>query len=488
MLTILGGRARYCDGVDRRSFLKIGGLALGGMSLPEILRAEAAAGTGSSHKATIMILLPGGPPHLDMYDLKPDAPAEIRGEFKPISTNVPGIEICELLPRMAAIMDKLVVVRSLYGGLNDHNVHQCLTGWESHPQQGDSRLQPGFPAGGWPSIGAAISKLQGHVTHSLPPFMSLAPPNVESTTRASLNQAGFLGIGHAGFEPNRKKRHDIVYQSGAAQEQRDADREESADIVLRGISLDRLGDRKALLSSLDRFRRAADTNGVMEGVDAINQQALGILTSSKLAEALDLKREDRVLRERYGISDVSVPVHGGPELLKQFLVARRLVEAGARCVTLAFSQWPLERMSRGGYNWDWHGENFKNVRATLPMLDAGVSALVEDLAARGLDEHVSVVVWGEFGRSPKINTSAGRDHWPDASGCLLAGGGMPTGQVIGSTNRLGERPHDRPVHYRDVFATLYHNMGIDARRTALTDLRGLTRYLVDDRAPIAELV
>ena len=149
MLTILGDEARYCDGVDRRSFLKIGGLALGGLSLPELLRAEAANGVGSPHKAIIMILLPGGPPHLDMTDLKPHAPSEIRGEFRPIQTNVPGIEICEMLPKMAAIMDKLVVVRSLYGGLNDHNVHQCLTGWETHPQQGDSTLRPGFPAGGW---------------------------------------------------------------------------------------------------------------------------------------------------------------------------------------------------------------------------------------------------------------------------------------------------------------------------------------------------
>ena len=145
-------------------------------------------------------------------------------------------------------------------------------------------------------------------------------------------------------------------------------------------------------------------------------------------------------------------------------------------------------MSRGGYNWDWHSENFKNVRDTLPMLDLGVSALVEDLVARGLDKDVSVVVWGEFGRTPKINASAGRDHWPGASGCLLAGGGMRTGQIIGSTNRLGEHPEERPAHYREVFATLYHNMGIAARNTTLTDLRGRPNYLVDDRSPIAELV
>lgn len=435
-----------------------------------------------------MILLPGGPPHLDMYDLKPEAPVEIRGEFRPIKTNVPGIEISELMPRMAQCMDKLAIVRSLYGGLNDHNVHQCLTGWESHPQQGDSTMKPGFPPGGWPSIGAAVSKLKGASDPSVPPFISLSPPNAESTTRASLNQPGFLGVGHAGFETNRRKRDDVVYQSGVAKEQVARDQEQSADIVLKGISLDRLGDRRSLLSSFDRFRREADAAGVMDGMDAIFQQAFGILTSSKLAEALNFKQEDEALRRRYGISDASTPEHGGPELVKQFLVARRLVEAGVRCVTLAFSQWPLERMSRGGFNWDWHAENFKNARATVPMLDLGLSALVEDLAARGLDKDVSVVVWGEFGRTPKINTSAGRDHWPNVNSCVLAGGGMQLGQVIGSTNRLGEVPQDRPVHYREVFSTLYHNVGIDARHTTLNDLRGRPQYLVDERLPMRELV
>jgi hypothetical protein len=487
MLTIPGKQTRFCDGLHRRSFLQIGGLALGGMSLPDILRAESTSGSQSPHKAIIMILLPGGPPHLDMYDLKPEAPAEIRGEFKPIATNVPGIEISEVLPRMAQCMDKLVVIRSLYGGLNDHNVHQCLTGWETHPQQGDSTMKPGFPSGGWPSIGAAISKLKDHVNPAVPPFISLSPPNAESTTRASLNQSGFLGIGHAGFETNRKKRNDIEYRSGVAKEQVERDREEEADIVLKGISLDRLGDRKSLLASLDRFRRDADASGMMGGMDTITQQAFGILTSSKLADALNFKQDDHKLRKRYGISDVAAPKYGGTELVKQFLIARRLVEAGVRCVTLAFSQWPLERMSRGGFNWDWHKENFKNVRDTVPMLDVGVSALVEDLAARGMDKDVSVVVWGEFGRTPKINGNAGRDHWPNANSCLMAGGGMQTGQVIGSTNRLGEVPADRPVHYREVFSTLYHNMGIDARQLTLADLRGRPQYLVDQREPIAEL-
>ncbi len=488
MLSILGPRSRYCDGLSRRSFLSIGGLAMGGLGLRQVLAAEAAAKSSQPHKAVIMILLPGGPPHQDMVDLKPTAPSEIRGPFQPIRTSVPGIDIGEMMPRTAAIMDKMAIVRSLHGGLNDHNVHINLTGWETHPQMGDSPFRPGFPAGGWPSLGAVVSKVQGHVHPSLPPFISLSPPNAESTTRASLNQSGFLGIGHAGFETNRKKRDEIVYKSGVSREQVQSDAESSADIVLKNITLDRLGDRKRLLASFDRFRRDADARGVMDGMDTITKQAFGILTSSRLANALDFREEPAELLRRYGISNAVPPVHGGPELLKQFLVATRLVEAGARCVTLAFSQWPLERMSRGGFNWDWHKENFLNVRATVPMLDIGLSAMVEDLHARGLSDDVSVVVWGEFGRTPKINGNAGRDHWPNANMCLLAGGGMRTGQVVGSTNRLGEVPEDRPVHYREVFATLYHNLDINARLLTLQDLRGRPQYIVDQREVIRELL
>lgn len=487
MLTIPGRKHHYCDGIPRRSFLQIGGLALGGMSLPDILRAEQQTGKQQPHKAIIMILLPGGPPHLDMYDLKPEAPVEIRGEFSPIHTNVPGIDIGELLPRTAQIMDKMVLIRSLYGGRNDHNVHQVLTGWDSHPQQGDSQIVAGFPAGGWPSIGSVLSKIQGPVDPALPPFVSLAPPNAESTTRASLNQPGYLGVGHAGFEPNRKKRHDIEYKSGVSKETVLQAQEESADIVLKDISLERLGNRRELLAGLDRFRRDIDESGAMEGMDSINKQAFGILTSSKLAHALNTDHEDPRSRARYGIPG-GAPVLGGPSLLEQFLVARRLVESGARCVTLAFSQWPLERMSRGGFNWDWHKDNFKNARNQVPMLDIGLSALIEDLSARDMLGDVSVVVWGEFGRTPRINGQAGRDHWPNSSAVLLAGGGMQSGQVIGSTNRLGERPLTRPVHYREVFATLYHKLGIDARNTTLNDLRGRPQYLVDNRDPIRELL
>lgn len=488
MLTILGRQSGYCDGISRRSFLRIGSLGLGGVSMLQLLRAEQAQGVGSSHKSVIMVLLPGGPPQLDMFDMKPNAPAEIRGELSPIRTNVAGIEITELMPLTAAVMDKFVVVRSLYGARNDHNVHQCLTGWETHPQQGDSQAFGLYPQGGWPSLGAAVSKIEGLVTPAVPSFVSLSPKNAESTTRASLGQPGFLGIGHAGFEPNRRRRHDVVYKSGVQGEALRRQQEQSADIVLKGISLDRLADRQRLHRSLDRLRRDLDRSGTFDAMDAVQSQAFGILTSDKLGAALDWKREDHSLRREYGISDSAVPVNGGPELLKQFLVARRLVEAGARCVTLAFSPWPLERESRGGHNWDWHLDNFAKARFTLPMLDMGLSALVRDLDNRGLLEDVSVVVWGEFGRSPRINKDAGRDHWPQVASALLAGGGMKTGQVIGSTDDHASEPKDRPVHYREVFATLYHNLGIHPSSLVLHDLDGRPHQIVGGAKPIPEVI
>ncbi|MBX9790970.1 MAG: DUF1501 domain-containing protein [Pirellulales bacterium] len=450
MLTIFGDRYRFCDGVTRRNFLKIGGLALGGLSLPQILRAEAASGAasgtaGNSHKAIIMIFLPGGPPHQDMFDLKMDAPAEIRGEFKPISTNVPGLEICELFPRLAGMMDKFTVIRSIVGATGGHDSYQCLSGW------GDGGLDA---RSGHTSLGSAVAKLHGPVDRAVPPFVSLAP-RMGHTPWANPGEPGFLGKAYAPFKP---------------------DGEGMANMVLNGVSLDRLSDRKTVLSQLDRIRSTCDGKGVMTGVDSFNERAFDVLTSSKLVEALDLGREDQRLRDRYGRGFNENKDDGGPRLLDNFLVARRLVSAGVRCVTLAFSRW------------DWHGGNFDQGRTEMPLLDQGLSALIEDLEQRDMLDDVSVVVWGEFGRTPRINSNAGRDHWPQVSCALLAGGGMRTGQVIGATNRLGEYAKDRPVHFQEVFATLYHNLGIDVAHTTIADAAGRPQYLTDVRQPMPELV
>jgi hypothetical protein len=446
MLTIYGSPSRFCDGISRRNFLRIGALGLGGLSLPQLLQAEAATGIRHSHKAVIMIFLPGGPSHQDIFDLKMDAPAEVRGEFKPIKTNVSGIEICEHLPQLARLADKYTLIRSMVGALDDHNAFQCLTG----------RVARNPPPGGWPCLGSVLSKLYGPVDSAIPPFVGLAP-KMGHMEWADNGMPGFLGVGQAPFQPNKGGGKD--------------------DMALNGVTLDRLADRKRLLASFDCFRRDLDASGMMEGLDAFNEQAFGILTSSKLLDALDIEKEDKKVRERYGKGDPKNRDDGGPKLMEHLLIARRLVEAGARCVTVAFSRW------------DHHGDNFGALRQDLPLLDQGVSALIEDLHARGLDQDVSVVVWGEFGRTPTINKDGGRDHWPRVSCAMLAGGGMRHGQVIGATDRLGGEAVERPIQFGEVFATLYQRLGIDVSKTTIPDLSGRPQFLVDHGyQPLKELV
>ena len=251
-----------------------------------------------------------------------------------------------------------------------------------------------------------------------------------------------------------------------------------ADMRLNGISLDQLRNRQALLTSFDQFRRQIDRQEVYRGVDALSQKAFDVLTSSRLVEALDLEKEDPQVRDRYGRGSATSAFgeDAGPHWMDQFLMARRLVETGVRCVTLSFG------------SWDRHGQNFERLPEQLAKFDQGITALVEDLHRRGLDQDVSVVAWGEFGRTPRINPGGGRDHWPQVSCCLLAGGGMRVGQVIGSTNRLGEVPQDRPVHYQEVFTTLYNRLGIDVGNATILDQAGRPQYLVDYRDPIRELI
>lgn len=444
MLSLYGDGHRFCDGVSRRNFLKIGALGLGGLSLPQILQAESKAGIRNSQKSIIMIYLPGGPPHQDMFDLKVDAPSAIRGEFQPIPTNVPGVEICELLPQIAKRLDKVAIIRSLVGSEGRHNSFQCFTG----------RTQRQQPLGGWPESGSILSQLQGPRDLSVPPYVNLSPPMRHKPYNAK--GPGFLGLSHGAFRPEG---------------------ESKADMVLQSVRLDRLTDRRRLLASFDQFRRRVDTSETMQGVGDFQRQALDVLTSSKLVHALDLSREDPRIVERYGKGTEREQGDAAPRLMSQFLMARRLVEAGVRFVTVSFSFW------------DWHGGNFHHARANFPDLDQGVTALIDDLHQRGLEKDVSVVVWGEFGRTPQINKNAGRDHWPRVSCALLAGGGMKMGQAVGTTDRLGADADDRPIHFQEVFATLYRTMGIDVRTATVDDYNGRPRYLVADGAePLPELV
>jgi len=448
MLNLQGRSYQHCDGVTRRDALKIGTLAFGGLNaltLPDLLKAEQANGR-SSHKAIIMIYMCGAPGHQDLYDLKMEAPSEIRGEFKPIETSVSGMQICEHLPGLAKVADKIVPIRSMYGSPNGaHDSFICYTG-KSHRNQ---------PPGGWPAIGSVISHLQGPSNPSVPPFIGLAP-DTGHPPYGSPGLPGFLGVGNSAFRPSGPSRQDMV---------------------LNGIDESRLNSRKELLASVDNIRRDIDASGAMEGLDTLNQQALDILTSSRLADALDLSQEPQEVRDRYGKGDPKNYGDGAPRNLEHFLMARRLVEAGARVVTLNFGRW------------DFHSNNFNGLRDThLPQFDQGLSALIEDIYARGLDKDVAVVAWGEFGRTPRINNNAGRDHWPRVGCGLLAGGGWTTGQVIGATDRLGGEAIDRPVHFGEVFASLYQHMGLDPDAIKLLDFSGRPQYIVDEHEALPELV
>jgi hypothetical protein len=450
MLTILGPRQRsMCDGVSRRSFLKAGMFSMSGvaaMSLPDLLRAESAAGHGSSHKAVINIFLGGGPSHQDMWEIKTDAPREIRGEFSPIDTSVPGIQIGECFPKIAAMAEKFAFIRAVEGCSGSHDAHQCLTGWDRNNS---------VSIGGRPAMGSVISKLEGPTDPSVPPAMALADVT-RHVPWSEPGPAGFLGAAYSPYKP---------------------DSDGMANLKLNAITTDRLHDRKSLLSGLDQLKRECDSSGLLDGIDAFNEAAFGVLTSSKLLDALDVSKEDPAVVARYGDGKpFKYQYDGAPTVNEHLLIARRLVEAGVRSVTLSYGRW------------DSHGANFDLIRDHGGKLDQCVSALVQDLDERGMLDDVTILVWGEFGRTPKVNNNAGRDHWPRVSCCLMAGGGMQTGQAIGATNRLGEYALDRPVHPQEIIATAYHNLGINPETTTLQDPTGRPQYLIEKRIPMRELV
>ncbi len=449
MLTILGKKHSLCDGITRRSFLKIGGLAMGaagGIGLPALLKAQSENGNKSSHKAIINIFLSGGPPHQDMWDIKTDAPSEVRGPFEAISTAVPGIQIGECFPKIAAMMDKMAVIRSVVGSVGHHDGYQCMSGWNRRDK---------LSIGGCPSIGSVLAKLKGPVDPGIPPHVGLSQ-KMGHIEWAESGSPGFLGATYKPFKP---------------------DGQGMSDLKLNNMTLDRLSDRKTLQKNFDRLRSDIDSSGMMKGMDSFTQAAFDVLSSNKLMDALDISKESQETRDRYGDGKpYKYQYDGAPTVNDQILMARRLVEAGARSVSLSYGRW------------DSHGDNFGLVRHHGPRLDQAVSALVQDLEERGMLDDVTVVVWGEFGRTPMINKNSGRDHWPRVSCALLAGGGMKVGQVIGSTNRLGEAAATRPVHMQEIIATLYHNLGIDPLNTTLIDNAGRPQYLIERRNVVHELV
>jgi hypothetical protein len=433
--------------MDRRGFLQAATLGAAGLGLPDLLRAEANSGgarsVGGRAPSVIILWMRGGPSHIDMWDPKPDAPVEYRGEFKTIATKVPGILTTELLTRSARIQDKFSIIRSL----NHHDAGHssgdqiCFTGYNSGPNP-DENVHP--------SIGSVVSKYFERQRSPLPPYVMI-PRMVPGTGPA------YLGVTHKPFEtqadPARLGPFRVPNFTMPA-----------------GVSTGRMGDRRQLLASFDRMRRDLDNSGQLDALDRFQQTAWDVLTSSAVRDAFDLDKEPAPVRERYGFLPPFDPKAsnrcGAPAWSQRILLARRLVEAGVRLVTVDL-RW-----------WDTHVKGFESLRlGFLERWDRAFTALIEDLDARGLLDSTMVLGWGEFGRTPKVNNDAGRDHYPNVFSAVLAGGGIRGGRAIGESDARGAFPKSNPKSPQDVLATLYHFLGVDVH----------TQYLNSTGRPIAVL-
>jgi hypothetical protein len=461
-------RVHQAGRISRRGLLAAGTIG-GGLTLARLLRAEQSASVGSSRKAVINIHLDGGPPQMDMIDLKPQAPSEIRGEFSPIATKIPGIHICELLPKLANAADKLVFIRSLVGASNLHDAFQCQSGFDAKNLVG---------IGGRPALGSIVGKLQATAADVAPPFVDLMQgrPLVRNSARP-----GFLGPTYGPFRPDISQLFERPLEDKMIDELAAKGENHTVALALsQELSLGRLDDRIRLRAGIDRLRGQVDRSGMMDAVDSFTKQAVGILTSGRFAAAMDLSHEDPRTVERYTLAtkdhEPASTTSDRPNATLKFLLARRLIEAGVRCVSISLS------------DFDTHSNNFPRLRRLLPILDHGLTTLIADLEERGLLDDVSIVAWGEFGRTPTVSKNGGRDHWPAVGMALLAGGGMRTGQVIGETDRYAAAAISRPVHYQDIFATLYHNLGINARAVTIADPTGRPQYLLDQGEALRELV
>lgn len=444
MLKLNGQFSRTCDGVTRRGFLKIG--ALGALTLPELLAARAAGGPSTSDTAAILLWCNGGPTQFETYDPKPDAPAEYRGPFKPIATSVPGIQICEVLPRQAKIAGKFAIVRSCTHNESGHGsaTKNLLTGYPHPPNTNEGTLL-------YPSIGSIVAKVREHEARQLPPYVCVPRPDIRGGGNSGDTGAAYLGPAYNPYGVHPKDGPKTLQ-------------------LPNELTLQRLQNRKALLATFDRLRRDVDASGMMDGMDTFTRQAFEMVTGKAARDAMDLGLESAASRERYGeTGDRNFSWGQG------CLLARRLVEAGVSFVTINLSAW------------DDHGKVQEAMQRRSGAYDAAVAALIEDLSERGLDRKVTVMVLGEFGRTPRVNKSGGRDHWPSSMSVLLAGGGMKMGQVIGATNDKGERPRERKLHPNDVWATVYKNLGIDPTHAFINNAGRPVAILPHGEA-IAELV
>lgn len=450
MLTLWGQGHRFCDRIPRRDFLRIGALGLGGIGLADVLRLRAGAGAGASPKSVIMVCLAGGPSHIDMYDPKPGAPAEVRGDFRPIPTNVPGFDICELMPRQAEIADRLAVVRTVrFVEPMQHELQECYTGYPKSAKR--------------PAFGSVIARHRTGHDRLLPQYVSL---DEYAADHAELEHPRYVG---GSYRP-------LLYGGESMR----------ALGLKHDFTPARLDSRAHLRAAFDDLKRGADAAHGAGALDAYQAQALEIITSDKARRAFDLTQEPERVHARYGGKDAKYIYGNEPKATvpwpaQKFLMARRLVEAGVAVVTMRVGTWDYHGTTSGT------GNIFTGLRSQLPLLDRSIHALVTDLHERGLDRDVAVLVWGEFGRTPKVNKVQGRDHWPDAGFALFAGGGLRMGQVIGETDRLGALAKGRPFGPQDVLATVYHALGIDPSAT-LPGHDDRPLKLLDEGAPITELI
>lgn len=437
---------------DRRWFLKAGALGAAGLSLPHLLQQESLAGSGNRLNSVILLWMRGGPSHIDMWDPKPDAPAEYRGEFGTIPTNVPGINLTDMLPKTASIMDKWSIVRSLHHHDAGHSTGDqlCFTGYNSGPNADENIM---------PSCGSIVAEQLGHLNPTLPTYVMI-PKMVPGTSSA------YLGVSYKPFETlaDPAKEGPFSVPNFA---------------LADGLTSDRLGNRRELLTGFDRLQRTLDARGQMVAMDRFQQQAWGILSSPAARAAFDLDAEPMELRERYGFSPAFDPGAsnrcGAPNWAQRMILARRLVEAGVRLVTVDL-RW-----------WDTHVKGFDSLRrGFLPRWDQAYTALIQDLEERGLLDTTLVLAWGEFGRTPRVNNDAGRDHYPNVFSAALAGGPVKGGRVVGSSDSKGAFPKDNPKTPQDVLATVYRHLGIDTHKSYLNNA-GRPIPVLPSGNPILEL-
>ncbi len=449
MLTLRGNVLPTATSLDRRSFLTLGALPPLGMALPQLLAASDQPTAATRQDVSIILFfMAGGPSHIDMYDMKPDQPAEVRGPFSPIETNLPGLSVCDLMPRHAAIADKLSVIRSI---THDLSVHDDATHW----------LQTGYPLLNArqkgqqnPSQGSVVSYFRSDAAKAMPPYVCI--PEDYRRHLGFYEHAAFLSSRHnaldAGGDPSLGNYRPPNFA------------------LPKEINVGRIQDRRQLFGALDQLHRKTTAIPQFADLDDVQQQSFELVCGSQAREAFDLSQEPEQLRDRYGRH-----AYGQSALL-----ARRLVESGVSFVTINLYEKDVDW-------WDDHYKIESNLRKRLPAYDQALSTLIEDLEARGQRDRVLVAAFGEFGRTPKIDAGAGRGHWPKAMHAVLSGGGLKDGQIVGSTTTNGGEPHDRPLKPADLLATMYHAIGIDRSATVI-DRQNRPIPILPEGEPIRELI